>query len=344
MEFWRTWFVDRRTTAGFVIGCVALLLALPASAGTPYVQGDVFAGVGAGQIKHFKPDGTLVQTLNNTTNSSEQTGMCFDDLGNLYSTNFTANNMSKFDASGNLLAASWGSGFNQHPESCVFDFAGHIFVGQADGGRQILEFDTAGTPINSWSPATQSRGTDFVELGADGCTMYYTSEGTSVKRYDVCTSTQLPDFATGLPGSCFALRLRPNGEILVACTSQVVRLDTSGTSIQTYPASGFTPAASFLFALNLDPDDATFWTGDIFSGDVYRINIASGSQMTHFNAGILGGSMAGLAVFGEITGIGPTPPPTAPPEPIPTATGRGLIVFIGLLVLAGILVLWRRTN
>jgi len=174
--------------------------------------------------------------------------------------------------------------------------------------------------------------------------MYYTSEGSLVKRYDVCTSTQLPDFASGLPTPCFALRLRPNGEMLVACRSEVVRLNGSGTSIQTYPASGLTPAASFLFALNLDPDDTTFWTGDINTGDVYRVNIASGTQMTHFNAGILGSSMAGLAVFGEITGIGPTPPPTAPPEPIPTASGTGLIAFIGLLLLAGVLVLWRRTH
>jgi len=329
--------------AGIFVVCTVLLFASPALGGTPYVTGDVFAGVGGGQIKHFKPDGTLVQVLDNTTGSSEQTGMCFDNLGNLYATNFSANSMSKFDADGDLLVPSWGSGFNQNPESCVFDFAGHVFVGQADGSADILEFDTAGAFLGSWSPAVDSRGTDWIELGPDGCTMYYTSEGTLVKRYDVCTSTQLPDFASGLPGSCFALRLRPNGEMLVACQSQVVRLNQSGSSIQTYPASGFTPASSFLFALNLDPDDATFWTGDIFTGDIYRVDIASGNQVIHFNAGIVGSSMAGLAVFGEITGIGPTPTPPARVEPIPATSGRGLVVFICLLMVAGGFLLWRRT-
>ena len=41
----------------------------------------------------------------------------------------------------------------------------------------------------------------------------------SVKRFNVCTDTQLSDFATGLPGpAAFALRLLPDGGALVADT------------------------------------------------------------------------------------------------------------------------------
>jgi len=356
------WAPVRGILAGAVAIGMALALAAPVAAGTPYAKGDVFAGVGAGKIKVFKPDGTLVQTLDNTTGSGEQSGMCFDNLGNLYSANFTVNGMSKFDSSGNLLSASWGTGFNSQPESCVFDYAGHVFAGQAQGGHAILEFDTTGASLGSWVPALESRGTDWIELGPDGCTMYYTSEGTLVKRYNVCTSTQLPDFASGLPRPCYALRLRPNGEMMVACAGQAVRLDATGAQIQSYPAAGFTPAATLLFALNLDPDDASFWTGDYYTGDVYRIDIATGNQITHFNAGILGYSMSGLAVFGEITGIGPTPTPgpTQPPRatptptatmtptpiprrPIPATSGRGLAVFVLLLLATGGFLLWRRT-
>src|SRR3972149_1103583 len=98
-----------------------------------YSAGDVFAGVGAGKIKHFSPAGVLLDTLDTTTGSSEQTGMAFDSAGNLYATDWTANKMSTFDNMGNLLVANWGGPFNQHPESVVFDAVGNVYVGESDG-------------------------------------------------------------------------------------------------------------------------------------------------------------------------------------------------------------------
>ena len=50
--------------------------------------------------------------------------------------------------------------------------------------------------------------------------MYYTSEGESVKRYDVCNDTELSDFVSGLPGELYALRLLPTGGLLVAATEK----------------------------------------------------------------------------------------------------------------------------
>jgi len=63
--------------------------------------------------------------------------------------------------------------------------------------------------------------------------MYYTSEGSEFKRFDVCTDTQLVDFATGLTRPCFALCVRANSEVMVACASQVYRLDSTGGVMQT---------------------------------------------------------------------------------------------------------------
>ena len=37
--------------------------------------------------------------------------------------------------------------------------------------------------------------------------MLYTSEGAQVKRYNVCNRMQLPDFADGLHGAAYALRI-----------------------------------------------------------------------------------------------------------------------------------------
>jgi hypothetical protein len=266
--------------------------------GVPYASGDVFAGIGNGRIHQFSPTGTLKHTLDTTSGAPEDTGMCFDASNNLYATNFAPNNMTKFNNVGNLLTHPWGSGFNQHPESCVRNTSSNIYVGQADGSQDILKFDLAGTLLATFDPSTDARGTDWIDLAADQCTMYYASEGSSVQRFDVCTNTQLAPFATGLPAPCFALRIRSNGEVLIACQSTVVRLDSTGAVIQTYPAATY--GSSFLFALNLDPDGQSFWTADIFSGLITRINIATGAQVTQFSSQ-QENDTAGLAIAGEPT-------------------------------------------
>ena len=57
---------------------------------------------------------------------------------------------------------------------------------------------------------------DWIDLSADKCTLLYTSEGTLIRRFNVCTNTQLTDFATLPAGACYALRIRANGEVMVA--------------------------------------------------------------------------------------------------------------------------------
>jgi hypothetical protein len=271
------------------------------AAGVQYVVGDVFAGDASGLIKHFSPTGVLLDTLDTGSNSAEQTGMCFGESGNLRSTNFTANNMTLFDNMGNVVTFPWGGPFNAHPESCVLNAVGDIYVGQADGSEDVLKFAPSGSLLASYDVATGPRGSDWIDLAGDQCTLYYTSEGNIIRRFDVCTNTQLSDFAAGFTDSgssstCYALRIRINAEVMVACTDKVYRLSATGTVIQSYPL----PAGetSFLFAMNLDPDNASFWTAGFNSGNIYRINITTGALITQFAAGSV---VKGLAIFGEIT-------------------------------------------
>ena len=294
---------------GSVLVATATLAGLavqPASAThIPYAVGDVFAGVGTGKIKHFSPTGALIEVLDTTSGSNEDTGMCFDAGGQLRATNFSANNMTLFDNKGAVLQQPWAGPFNAHPESCVVDASGNVYVGQADGSGDVLKFSPTGTLLASYDVARQGRGSDWIDLAADQKTLFYTSEGSLVKRFDVSANVQLPDFATGLPGPCFALRIRANGEVMVACLSAVVRLSATGSVIQTYPAANY--GASFLFALNVDPDGTTLWTADIFTGDVVHIDIATGTQLLKFNAGRFT-TLAGLAIFGEPTASVPNNP------------------------------------
>jgi hypothetical protein len=292
----------RITATLLAVAAGVLALAAGSAFAAPFTIGDVFAGVGNGHINEYTPTGVFVQQLDTLSGSTYESGMCFDGntpTSNLRSTNFDANSMSRIPQIG-AVQFPWGSGFNQHPESCLVSVDPSttqtvVYVGQADGSGDVLKFDLAGALLASYNVATGPRGSDWIDLSADKCTLLYTSEGSAIKRYNVCTSTQLGDFATGLPSSpCYALRIRANGEVLVACTSNVFRLSPAGAVIQTYPGVPF----ELLFALNLDPDGTSFWTADLYSGHIYHYNIATGVLLNSFTA-TPESQLGGLAIFGE---------------------------------------------
>jgi outer membrane protein assembly factor BamB len=274
---------------------VFVLFSIPALA-APIVNGDVLVSDGSsGHVLEFTPSGTLVRSV--ATDQPDFTGSAFDGSGNFYVTSFTGESVVKFDPSGNRVG-TFGSGYGANPESIVFNSAGDAYVGQAGGNRAVLEFDPAGKLLNTYAPTLESKGTDWIELSSDQCTLLYTSEGTSVKSFNVCANHQNPDVATGLPGgAAYELRIRPNGEILVADSTMVVRISATGSVLQKY----LVPTTSGnLFALNLDPDGTSVWTADLATGGkVAQIDISSGNVLHEWSAGSTV-MPAGLAVGGEI--------------------------------------------
>lgn len=285
-----------------VLVSVALLAVTGAAQSADIPDDTVMVSTGNGRVTEYTEDGTFIAQINTTTGSFETTGSAFDANGNFFVTDFTANNVTKFDPTGALIG-QFGSGYNAHPESIVFDGIGNVYIGQADGARRILEFSSSGAPIASFAPATELRGTDWIVLAGDGCTMFYTSEGHFVKRFNVCTNTQLPNFnPVPLPGpNAYAFKLLPAGGLIVADTSAVIRLDASGNQVQTYTL----PGVSLLFAVNLDPDNVDFWTADIFSGKVFEVNIATGAIVKQWSAAGAPNfvDVAGLSLKGEIQPI-----------------------------------------
>jgi hypothetical protein len=250
-----------------------------------FVSGDVLVSVGDGLVQERSPSGALVRTLNTGKgNGIFTTGLALDSAARLYVTDFNAQDVTKILSDG--TASSFGSGYNADPESIVFDSAGNAYVGQADGSGDVLKFSPAGgPPAANYDVAVEDRGADWIDLAPDGCTLYYTSEGTSVKRFNVCTSTQLPDFATGLPGSvAYAIKLLPaaqGGGALIADTSSIVRLDASGNIVNQYGTGG----SGAWFSLALDPSGTSFWAGKSDTGDVTKFDFAGNSLLT-FNTGV----------------------------------------------------------
>ncbi|RMH05684.1 MAG: PEP-CTERM sorting domain-containing protein [Nitrospirae bacterium] len=293
-----------------------MLWAIPSlSWAVAFNTGDIFAGVfdlgtPNGTVQHYDSAGNLLETLNTGLpgSSGVTTGMAFDANGNLYVTNFLDATITRFDANGNILppnpfVTNDPGSFN---ESIAFDTAGNFYVGQALGTKEILKYDSNGTFLNRFTVATETRGSDWIDLAADQKTIFYTSEGRTIFRFDTATNTQLPNFAT-LPGTgtAFALRLLNDGGLLVADGIDIKRLDSTGTVIQTYDA----PGEDQWFALNLDPDGTSFWSGNSETANFYKFDIASGNILAVHNTGTGPNTLFGLAIFNEPTQAVPLPPP-----------------------------------
>jgi hypothetical protein len=157
---------------------------------------------------------------------------------------------------------------------------------------------------------TEDRGTDWIDLAADQKTLVYSSEGQRVLKYDTSTSTQLADFGAVTGTAAYALRLLGDGGLLVADTQDVKRLDSTGATTQTYDVA----SDDGFFALNLDADGTSFWTGSFSTQKLYKFDIATGALLDTIDTtvDITGSSLFGVTVFGEIT---EAVPPTPTPEP-----------------------------
>jgi hypothetical protein len=205
------------------ISCVAIKGAFP--------KGTVFASTGSGLVSAFTQDGFLISQLDTETDSFNTTGSAFSPSGRFFVTDFAADAVSQFTPTG-ILVGSFGSGYNASPESIVFDSAGDAYVGQADGAHEVLKFDPAGNLLATFAPQVEERGTDWIALAADQCTLFYTFEGVNVKRFNVCTNSQLADFNLApLPGAeALALKILPSCGVLAALAAPPARHGVPATA------------------------------------------------------------------------------------------------------------------
>jgi PKD repeat protein len=249
----------------------------------------VFVGINNGQVKQFGKDGSPMATLNTNLGGST-TGMAFDVFSNLYVADFTANAVSKFPGLG--PAAGFGSGYNCKPESIVFDHAGNAYVGETGCSHAIVKLDPYGTITAVFQPAVEQQGTDWIDLASDQCTIYYTSQGSSVLRFNACTRQQMTPLTTHLT-EALALRILPDSGVLVADLKNIKRFDASGKLLQTYDA----PGEDCWSALTLDSDATSFWATDYCTSDVARFDVDKGTLISKFNAGAAPNSVFGIQTF-----------------------------------------------
>lgn len=289
-------------------------------AATTWNVGDVFTGVGTGSYNVYDNAGTFKETVSDGLGGFT-TGCAFNNaLDKLYTTNFSNSKVVVYnDVSPHAIAQTIDTSVQgtSDNESVVFAANGDFYVGNPDGNADLLRYNSAGVFQQAYDVAVESRGSDWNDLASDQKTMFYTSEGGLVKRYDVSgAGAQLADFTpVAIGGTNFALRLLPPGDgsggLLVAHSADIKRLDSTGAVVQTYDVAG----ENGWFALNLDPNGTSFWAGDFGTNNFYRFGIASG--LVEVGPIASNGSLFGLCVKGELTAaIGEIKldPPTATNE------------------------------
>ena len=304
--------------AGVTVLNGSLATAVFSAAPQKFGQGDVFVGAVDGMIFEYTPTGTLVQVLNSGGFGGIIAGMNFDKNGNLYAANpvrtAVTNGTVEFFGNNGTGPTAFGTGYNSSPLGVLVGPSGNVFVGESSGENRLLEFANAvnGAPTTSFFPAYDSGGIGYIELLDDGARVLYTSGITAssptgtVKNFDIANNRQNPDFSTGLTGGpAFALRELGDKSVLVANATQIVHLDQNGNPLSS--PSPYKPGGGGLFfALNLNPDGASFWTGDALTGKVYQVQISTGAVLNTINTGLGFNSSAlsfstifGIAVFGQ---------------------------------------------
>jgi hypothetical protein len=286
----------RNGLSGALRAAIVLVLSgvAVAASGAPLTIGNIVVSGSATTVNEFTRTGSLVQTLP-AAGSGITTGMCFDAAGNLLVTQFGDGTVIKYNAtasSNSVFITAPGA-----PEACVRDAAGNFYVTSVGGVAAIRKYSSAGALLQSFLPGTRS---DWLDLAADQCTMYWDDEGstTVIHRFNVCTGTALTPL--GGNGVYTAIRVLPgSGDILVANEAgRVERFSPAGTLLGSWTPTGL---LGTVFSLNLDPDGTTFWTADT-GGKVYHFPIATFSpELSSFTTGQ---TVYGLTVVGEITSGG----------------------------------------
>lgn len=277
-----------KNLVGWLVGIGFIIGGATQAQAVTFLSGDIFASVSSGNVQHYRADGTFLETLNIGAGGFT-TGMAFDASGNLYVTGFSAGTVAKFDTNGVLLS-TFASGLAT-PESIVFDNAGNAYVGTLGGG--IVKFAPNGTNLGIVGP-----NSDWIDLKADQTTMLHTHESGFIGAHNIATNAALVDFASGYGGTqAFALRVLADGGVLLADRVNVKRFNAGGSVTQTYDIAG----EDSWFALNLNPDGNSFWSGNFDSANLYEFDIATGANTQTLNTGTGSNTLFGVGIFGEPT-------------------------------------------
>jgi len=304
-----------------------------------YEYGDILAGGHlsgqvippfTGYIDWFLPNGTLNLRLDGGI-WSIPTDIALDPMRNAYFAP-SLGPIRVFDSSGQFGGTF--PGYTRNFGVITFDREGNAYTNAPVGMGIIAKTNPSGDLVTTFDvpldnlPGGGSGGLVSLDLASDQCTMYYTSRGKRVFRYDVCAGVALPDLTSSLPGYWAGqLRILPDGGVLVVNLDSVLRLSNTGAVTRVYDVAG----KDRWWALALDVDHSSFWA--TAHDTAFKFDIATGVILTSFQSPRLHLVVpdywfTAIAVVGE-------PRAAAAPTPVPTLSEWSRILLIlGLVAVA----------
>jgi hypothetical protein len=260
------------------------------SAQTPAQIGDVYVGTCDGNLQNtqqneidvYNSAGQFVTAFHGPSQNSCMAGMTFDSVNHLHiiDARFGTQswNVLEFDSLGNILATP--GPFNS-PVSVAHDQKGNLYLGQGS----ILKLDHSG----NLAAFAVSDGAQWIDLGPDQRTMFYSTANGNVKSFDIITQTQGPDIA--IDALARNVRALADGSILTNTLGAIQRWVSRCPGCFPYRLDFAyqVPANADSFAL--DPDGTSFWTINTYydsrnqlgKADVYRTNFKTGDPMGRFS-------------------------------------------------------------
>ncbi len=177
-----------------------------------------------------------------------------------------------------------------------------------NGSGEIYQFAGDGTLVRFRNFMQRPPAYGGVEVATDQCTVYYASAG-SLARWEPCLSAEPGYWGPRLAAALNALRILPDGTFLISVFglfpnlgNRIIHVDSDGNLIRSYPIPGY--------ALALDIDGKTFWTG--WGSYLLRVDIESGAILSAtqtdsviWGLPVVGEPRAGLAGAASIPAVSP---------------------------------------
>jgi len=299
-----------------VVAILAFQLTVTAQIPLDRQVGEVFVAIGNGQYQVWHPTPptaalveTITQNFDHVNLTGATAGCAFDPTYHPFTTNVTNNVLLRHgieDPQNGIAEMNIAGESGAQPTSVAFDSAGNSYVGNAGGNGLIQEYSPTGSFVQTLPAGTNnlSAGSPWIDLSADGSTMYFTN-GSSIINQFLLSSSSITSFATIVGANLYALRVLPaattnGGVLLVAAvsngSSNIQLLNASGSTVQAYSVAG----ENNFQVLTLDSNGTSFWAGNPTTYNFYRINLATGNIEVSVNTGVSSGP-TGICAYGAFS-------------------------------------------
>jgi sugar lactone lactonase YvrE len=160
------------------------------------------------------------------------------------------------------------------------------------GDGHVWHFKPDGTLLKEYATQTHGGmggflGVTMSALSPDGSTLVYCSEtGPRLMRYDLKNDRQLPDLQSfqaptqGPPAMFFGMEYAADGTLYVLRGAGIEVVSESGQTVRQIPLPGFGWAI-----MDITTDGKYAYVGSFFSGEILKIELASGSQLGSIKTG-----------------------------------------------------------